>query len=64
MSKLILVIGGTGAQGFAVIKELANSEPSFSFRVLSRDPDNARVQVQFAGLPVEFIKGSAAYPEQ
>ncbi|KAH8797948.1 hypothetical protein F5884DRAFT_145570 [Xylogone sp. PMI_703] len=58
MSKVILVIGGTGAQGFVVIKALANSNSSFVFRVLSRDPDNARVKAQFKGLPIEFVKGS------
>jgi uncharacterized protein YbjT (DUF2867 family) len=57
MAKLILVIGGTGAQGFAVVKALRNSNPPFAIRVLSRDPENFRVKEQFKDLGVELIKG-------
>lgn len=55
-SKRILVIGGTGAQGFAVIEALLKA--SFTVRVLSRDPDALSVRSAFADLPVEFVKGS------
>ncbi|KAF2164715.1 hypothetical protein M409DRAFT_56524 [Zasmidium cellare ATCC 36951] len=58
MSDLILVIGGTGAQGFEVVKALLGSEEHFSVRVLSRDPEKARVKEQFKNLPVEVVKGS------
>lgn len=55
-SKRILVIGGTGAQGFAVVQALLKA--SFTVRVLSRNPDAPSVVSAFAGLPVEFAKGS------
>ena len=57
-SKRILVIGGTGAQGFAVVQALLNASPSFTVRVFSRNPDSPNVQATFSGLPVEFAKGS------
>jgi hypothetical protein len=56
--KRILVIGGTGAQGFAVVKALLEGPNPYSVRVLSRNPDAQSVQKAFAGLPVEFVKGS------
>jgi uncharacterized protein YbjT (DUF2867 family) len=36
--KRILVIGGTGAQGFAVVKALVEAKELFVVRVLSRNP--------------------------
>ena len=55
--RLILVIGGTGAQGVGVVEALLAA--SFSVRVLSRDPSNPHVTKTFAKLPeVEFAKGS------
>lgn len=59
MPDLILVIGGTGAQGFEVVKALLGSEKHFSVRVLSRDPEKARVKEQFKDLPVEVVKGNS-----
>ena len=53
----ILVIGGTGAQGFAIVQELLSA--SFTVRILSRNPTSEYVQRLFAPLPqVEFHKGS------
>lgn len=58
MSKLILVIGGTGAQGFEVVKALLGSKKQqFSICVLSRNPDSERVQELFNDLSVQMIKG-------
>lgn len=57
-AKRILVIGGTGAQGFAVVQALLNASPAFTVRVLSRNPDAESVRKTFASLPVEFVKGS------
>lgn len=57
MGKLVLVIGGTGAQGFEVVKALQSVDPPFSIRVLSRDPDKPRVQEQFKDTSVELVKG-------
>lgn len=56
----ILVIGGTGAQGFAVVKALLSTSPAFKVRVLSRNPDSPAVKATFAdlGSEVEFVKGS------
>ena len=56
--KRILVIGGTGAQGFAVVQALLNATPAFQVRVLSRNPDSPNTKATFANLPVEFAKGS------
>jgi uncharacterized protein YbjT (DUF2867 family) len=56
--KRILVIGGTGAQGFAVVQALLQASPPFTVRVLSRNPQAPNVQSTFAGLPVEFVQGS------
>ena len=57
-SRRILVIGGTGAQGFAVVKALLNADTPFTVRVMSRNPNAESVQKAFAGLPVEFVQGS------
>lgn len=58
-SKRILVIGGTGAQGFAVVKALVEAEEPFSVRVLSRNPESETVRQAFQAYPqVEFFKGS------
>ena len=55
----ILVIGGTGAQGFAVVKALVQANEPFTVRVLSRNPDAESVRNAFKDLPqVEFVKGS------
>lgn len=58
VSKIILVIGGTGAQGFAVVKALLAKPNAYSVRVLSRNPHAQSVRETFAGLPVEFVQGS------
>lgn len=56
--KKILVIGGTGAQGVAVIGALLQAG-TFSVRVLSRNPDSEHVKATFQNYPdVEFYKGS------
>jgi uncharacterized protein YbjT (DUF2867 family) len=57
MASLVLVIGGTGAQGFEVVKALLGSEKPFAVRVLSRDPDSPRTKEKFEGLSVELVKG-------
>ncbi|KAJ7250162.1 NAD-P-binding protein [Mycena haematopus] len=61
-SKLILVIGATGAQGQAVIDALlapdANGQPSpYTVRALTRDPSSASAQA-LAKRGVECVKGS------
>jgi nucleoside-diphosphate-sugar epimerase len=57
-SKRILVIGGTGAQGFAVVKALVEAG-DFKVRVLSRNPNSEVVQKTFKDYPqVEFFRGS------
>ena len=57
-SKRILVIGGTGAQGFAVVRALLNAKPAFQVRVLSRDPGAESTQAKFSGTHVELVQGS------
>ena len=60
--KLILVIGGTGAQGLAVVKALL--EPSdgvsspYSVRILTRDPEHPKVKAELAHPNIELVQGS------
>ena len=57
--KRILVIGGTGAQGFAVVKALVAADEPYIVRVLSRNPNSEYVRKAFKDYPqVEFFKGS------
>ena len=60
-TKLILVIGATGAQGIAVIDKLLASSPDgspspYSVRALTRDPNGHRAR-ELAGKGVEVVKG-------
>ena len=61
--KLIFVIGGTGAQGQAVVKALV--EPSsegvpspYTVRILTRNPDHPRVKAEFNHSNIELVQGS------
>src|SRR6516162_3737755 len=61
--KLILVIGGTGAQGQAVVKELvepsSDGAPSpYTVRILTRNPDHPKVKAEFNHPNVELVQGS------
>ena len=63
--KRILVVGGTGAQGLAVIDKLLapaeDGSPSpYSVRVLTRDPNSPRAQ-ELASKGVELFKGEIAW---
>jgi NmrA-like family len=58
-AKRILVVGGTGAQGGAVVEALLAADPPFKVRVLSRDPENEHVKEKFPPESgVELVKGS------
>ncbi|KAI0059552.1 NAD-P-binding protein [Artomyces pyxidatus] len=62
-TKLILVLGATGAQGIAVIDALlapaADGTPSpYSIRALTRDPDSRRAK-ELAARGVQIFKGDA-----
>ncbi|KAG0284458.1 hypothetical protein BGZ98_005918, partial [Dissophora globulifera] len=58
-AKRIFVIGGTGAQGFAVVKALVEAPTPYIVRVLSRNPDSDYTKKLFKNYPqVEFHKGS------
>ncbi|CAF1449910.1 unnamed protein product [Adineta steineri] len=62
--KLILVIGGTGAQGAAVIKQLlrpdrVSGEPSpYTIRILTRDPSHRIIKAEFQSPDIEIVKGN------
>ncbi len=63
LAKRILVIGGTGVQGRAVVKALlsptSDGAPSpYAVRVLTRNPDRARAQPELADANVELARGS------
>ncbi|CAG7854208.1 SubName: Full=Uncharacterized protein {ECO:0000313/EMBL:CCA70429.1} [Serendipita indica DSM 11827] len=59
--KVILIIGGTGAQGIPTIKELlkpaVDGSSPYAIRVLTRDPDNYRAQM-LRDLGCELVQGS------
>lgn len=55
---MILVIGGTGTTGSAVVKALAGAGEKV--RVLARSPEKAKA---IAGPKVEFVKGDLADPK-
>lgn len=60
-TKLILVIGATGAQGIAVIDKLlepaADGTPSpYAVRALTRDPDSRRA-LELKAKGVECVEG-------
>ena len=59
--KLILVIGGTGAQGQAVVKALV--EPSsegapspYTVRILTRNPDHPKVKAEFNHIALTYLR--------
>ncbi len=61
--KLILVIGGTGAQGQAVVKALlepsSDGAPSpYTVRILTRNPDHPTVKAEFNHPNIELVQGS------
>lgn len=61
MSKLILVLGATGAQGLAVVDKLLepakDGSPSpYRIRALTRDPQNKRAEL-LTSKGVECVKG-------
>ena len=61
--KLILVIGGTGAQGQAVVKALvepsSDGAPSpYTVRILTRNPDHPKVKAEFNQPNIELVRGS------
>lgn len=65
MSKIIAVVGATGAQGLAVIKHLlAPSEdgsPSpWKVRALTRDPNHKRAK-ELQALGAELVQGTVQF---
>src|SRR5262249_1277612 len=61
--KLVLVIGGTGAQGQAVVKALleptSDGAPSpYAVRILTRNPDHPKVKAEFNHPDIELVQGS------
>jgi|SRR5262245_6995241 len=63
IEKLVLVIGGTGAQGQAVVKALLESTsdgaPSpYAVRILTRNPDHPKVKAEFNHPNIELVQGS------
>lgn len=57
-SQRILVIGGTGAQGAAVVKSLLEAEQPYRIRILTRNPADASTLAKFPPESgVELVKG-------
>ena len=65
--KRILVIGGTGAQGLAVVDKLLAADPTdptspYIVRVLTRDPNSRRAQ-ELSLRGVELFRGQSTLLE-
>ncbi|KAI0455705.1 hypothetical protein F5B21DRAFT_523184 [Xylaria acuta] len=60
--RLVAIIGGTGAQGVPVVRELLKSG-DYSVRVLTRDTNNARFKELQSYGPVESVVGTFASEE-
>ena len=58
MAPIILVLGGTGAQGLPVIRHLTQ-DGAYRVRVLTRDPENARAKTLVETGHVDLIQGDA-----
>src|SRR5262249_11060215 len=62
-NKLILVIGGTGAQGQAVVKALVEpssegADPPYTVRILTRNHDHTQSNTDFNHPNSELVQGS------
>lgn len=60
--RLVAIIGGTGAQGVPVVRELLKSG-DYAVRVLTRDTDSARFKELQSYGPVESVVGTFASEE-
>ncbi|KAI1747447.1 hypothetical protein F4782DRAFT_543506 [Xylaria castorea] len=60
--RLVAIIGGTGAQGVPVVRELFKSG-DYSVRILTRDTNNARFKELQSYGPVESVVGTFASEE-
>ena len=63
IDKLILVIGGTGAQGLAVVKALLEppsdgASSLYAARILTRNPEHPKVKAEFNHPNIELMQGS------
>lgn len=59
ISKTILIIGGTGAQGSEIARALLDSQEPYTIRILTRNPNSPYVQSLFPSNPaVEYATGS------
>ena len=63
IDKLILVIGGTGAQGLAVVKALLEptsdgASSPYAVRILTRNPEHPKVKAEFNHPNIELVQGS------
>lgn len=58
-TKMIFIIGGTGAQGIPVVRDLA-ADPQYSLRILTRDASSTRAQELLALAPerIELQEGT------
>ncbi len=61
--KIILVIGGSGAQGAAVIKQLlrpdriTGEQSQYTIRLLTRDPSHRVIKDEFQSPDIEIVQG-------
>src|SRR5262245_63347074 len=63
IDKLILIIGGTGAQGLAVVKALLEptsdgASSPYAVRILTRDPEHPKVKAEFTHPNIDLVRGS------
>jgi uncharacterized protein YbjT (DUF2867 family) len=57
----VLVIGGTGAQGAAVVQALLGADRPFRVRIMTRNPADSSTLAKFPlGSGVELVKGQVS----
>lgn len=64
LKKVVLVIGGTGAQGQVISQAIAprGLDSPYSLKIITRDPTNKRVQELYGDRQeVELVKGEPAF---
>ena len=63
INKVILIIGGTGAQGLAVVKALLEptsdgASSPYAVRILTRNPEHPTVKAELDHPKIELVQGS------
>ena len=57
MAKIVLMVGGTGAQGSAIVRHLASTN-AYELRCITRDPKSSQAQELLSILQVTLVEGA------